>query len=77
MPILSQSLPCPHRYEEELRDTAPFDKWKAETTAEDEAERQNLIRQRREEAASAQAAAIAAKARLLKENLQTGQAIKV
>jgi hypothetical protein len=64
-------------YEAELRDAAEFEEWRQQRMAEDEAQEQCLIRQRKEDAAKAAEAAAAAYARRQKENLQLGHAVKV
>eukprot|EP00884_Botryococcus_braunii_P003728 jgi/Botrbrau1/13356/Bobra.0158s0010.2 len=64
------------RYEAELRDAADFQEWRQLRIAEDEAQQQCLIKQRRDDAARAADAAAAAQARRQKENVQLGLSTK-
>ena len=64
------------RYEQELRDTAAFDKWRAEVTASDQAVHAEEIRLRIIEMAEAQDAAIHARQAKIQEHLELGHCVK-
>ena len=68
---------CWHRYEQELHDTAAFDKWRADVLASDRAAHADEVRLRIIEMAEAQDAAIQARQAKIQEHLELGHCIKV
>lgn len=65
------------RFEQELRDTAAFDRWRADAMASDRAARAEEIRLRIIEMAEAQDAAIRARQAKIQEHLKLGHCVKV
>ncbi|DBA99486.1 TPA: hypothetical protein ACH3X3_012074 [Trebouxia sp. C0006] len=64
------------RFEAELRDSSKHDSWQREAVAADLAARAAAVRQRRDDLAATQQAAIHARQQLVQQNLQAGQQLK-
>ena len=72
-------LPCvlTCRFEAELRDRSKHDSWQRQAVAADLAARAAAVRQRRDEMAATQEAAMQARHQLVLDNLQAGHQLKV
>jgi len=75
--LMQQPMHCVCRFEAELRDSSKHDSWQREAVAADLAARAAAVRQRRDDMAATQEAAIHARQQLVQQNLQAGQQLKV